>query len=108
LIILIVLGEQYSYEAPHYTAFSNLLSLHSSSAQIISSATCSQTLSVCVPPLMSETSFTPIQNHRQNYSFVFSNFYVFTQRTRRQKVLGWMVASKIGRASCRERVFLSV
>jgi hypothetical protein len=29
--------------------------------------------SVCVPP----PSFTPIQNHRQDNSFIYSNFYVF-------------------------------
>jgi hypothetical protein len=46
-----------SYEAPHYAVFSNLLSLHLSSVKIFSSTPCSQTPSVCVPPLMSETKF---------------------------------------------------
>jgi hypothetical protein len=38
-----------SYEAPHYA-------LHLSSVQIFSTL-CSQTPSVCVPPLMSKTKF---------------------------------------------------
>jgi hypothetical protein len=41
----------------HYAVFSSLLSLRLSSAQIFSSAPCSQTPSVCVPPLMSESKF---------------------------------------------------
>jgi hypothetical protein len=44
-----------SYEAPNYAAFFNLVSLHLSSAQIFSSALCSQTPPVYVLPLMSET-----------------------------------------------------
>jgi hypothetical protein len=46
-----------SYETPHYEFFSNLSALHPSSAQILSSATCSETPSVYIPPLMSETKF---------------------------------------------------
>jgi hypothetical protein len=66
---------------------SNLLLLHPFWVQIFSSEPCSQTPSIYCPPLMSETSFTPIQNHRQNYSFEYFKFYVFRQQTRRQKVL---------------------
>jgi hypothetical protein len=35
---------------------------------------CSQTPSVCVPPIIAETKFAPIQNHGQNYT----EFYLFS------------------------------
>jgi hypothetical protein len=44
-----------NHEANHYAIFSILPSPHPSSVQISSSAPCSQTPSVYVPPLMSET-----------------------------------------------------
>jgi hypothetical protein len=57
LIILIILGKNTNYEAPHCAAFSTLLSLQLSLDQIFSSAPCSQSHSIYVPPLMSETKF---------------------------------------------------
>jgi hypothetical protein len=55
--LLIMQFSPNSYEAPHYVVFSKLLSLNLSSVQIFSSAPCSETPSVYVPPLMSETKF---------------------------------------------------
>jgi hypothetical protein len=52
--ILIILGKE--YEAPRYEVFPNHPSLHPSSVQIFSTP-CSQTPSVYVNPLMSETKF---------------------------------------------------
>jgi hypothetical protein len=46
-----------NYEAPRYAAFSTLASLHPSLVQIFSSAPCSETPSVYVPLLLSETMF---------------------------------------------------
>jgi hypothetical protein len=50
-------------------------------------------MSICVLSLMTETSFTSIQNYRQNNSFLCCNYYVFKQQMKAQKVLGGMVAN---------------
>jgi hypothetical protein len=57
VIILIILGKSTSSGASHYAAFSELLSLNLSSAQLFSSAPYSQIHSVYVSLLMSEAMF---------------------------------------------------
>jgi hypothetical protein len=70
VIILIILAKSTSYEVPHYAAFSNLLSLHPSSVQIFSWTPCSQTPSVYVPPLMSETKFHTSTEPEAKFGFM--------------------------------------
>jgi hypothetical protein len=53
----VYLGKSTSYEAPHYTVFSNLPSLHPSSIQTFPSALCFWTPSVHVALLMPEIKF---------------------------------------------------
>jgi hypothetical protein len=88
LIILIIIGKEYESQSSLLCSF-----LYPPVTSPSSSAPWSQTLSDYVPPLLSEISFTPIQNHQQNYSLVYSNFYAFELRMRRRKVLDRMVAS---------------
>jgi hypothetical protein len=59
---------------------------------------CSQAPDQSNPSHLSKIHFNIVhpQNHRQNYSFVYSNFYVFRQQMRGQKVLDRMVASITG------------
>jgi hypothetical protein len=44
-------------------------------------------------PYCQRPCFTPIYNHRQNYSLVYFNLHIFWQQARGQKVLDRMVAS---------------
>jgi hypothetical protein len=93
LIIVIILAKSSSYEASHYAAFSNVPSPFPSLVQIFSSASCSQTLLVCVPPIRHQISHPYRTTVEYNLIYIYSNFYVFRQVTRRRKVLYWMVAS---------------
>jgi hypothetical protein len=65
---------------------------HLPSVQIFFSVPSSQIPSMILPQYQ-RPSFVSIQNHRQNYSFGLSYFYIFRQQTRRQMVLDRMVAS---------------
>jgi hypothetical protein len=75
-LTLSFLAKSTSYEAPHYAVFSNLLSIYLTSVHIFSSAPCSQTPSVYVPPLMSETKFhthtEPLQKIMVLYILIFT------------------------------------
>jgi hypothetical protein len=92
LIILIILGGEYNLWTSSLYSFLQPLVTSSFSVQIFSSTPCSRTPSVYVLILRQRPSFIPIQNHRRNCSYVYSDFYVFRERTRRQKILDWMVA----------------
>jgi hypothetical protein len=73
LIISVILVEEYKFWSSSLCSVSptcyHFISL---SSKLFSSAPCSQTSSVCVPPLISEIKFHTIRNHWQNYVLYIS------------------------------------
>jgi hypothetical protein len=65
--------------SPTSCHFNSLLSKYSPQHPVL------KHLQSYVPPLMSWTSFKPIQNHRQNYNFVYHHFYVLDSRRHNKK-----------------------
>jgi hypothetical protein len=65
------LAKSTNYKCPRHAVFNTLLSPHPSSVQIFSSAPWSQTPSVYIPSLMSETKFVPVQKHNNIKIFTF-------------------------------------
>jgi hypothetical protein len=91
LIILITLGREYNLQCLSLCNF-----LHPRYFIPLWSKYSPQHPQSMFLPYCQRPRFTSIQNHRQNYSFAYSNFYGFRQQTRGQKVLDRMVASITG------------
>jgi hypothetical protein len=84
LIILIILGKNTHYIDPH-AVFCTLPSLNPPSVQIFSSAPCSQTPSVCVPCVMSETKF---HTHTEPKAKFLSYIFKFLRSLKADKTEG--------------------
>jgi hypothetical protein len=82
LTILILFYEQYNVWSPHYTVFSNLIPSRPSSVQVLSSAPCSQIISVYFLPSSQRPNFT---SYRQNYIFCCILIFTFLNSRREDK-----------------------
>jgi hypothetical protein len=75
LLVIIYVAKSTSYEAPHYTVFSILRHVISVGSKYSPQHPVLKHPQSVFLPSCQKSGFTLIQNHRQNYTFVYFNLY---------------------------------
>jgi hypothetical protein len=94
LIILVILGGNYMlWSSLFYSFLQPPVTSSRFGPNILPSTLFSNTLSLCSSLNVTGQVSHPYRATGQNYSFVYSDFFVFRQQTRRKKLLDWVVVS---------------